>query len=185
MISRRMPMPTIRELVNGELPARSVLMVIMAVVFGLFTIHLELVFQIPLKLTGHRALPGAFTLLVFAEAFVPLAVIGFAALVSTCLVTLQLGTWSLIWVWLLAATMIISMRRWRAGRIERRILYHVFCGIGFGALLWLSKPAGLHHTPELIRAGGHMLFGCFGGVCAFGLAGILKTNREKGMPSSR
>ncbi len=149
--------------------------VLLALAFGVFTVVAETVFHVPLKLPGHRVLPGALALLMFAEAFAPLALIGFAAAVSSVLVMSGESPAIVIAVWVVA-----SLGIWAVGRsrIAGRFLYFLIGGVLFGGLMFMSKMMGPHHTPNLIRAAGHLGFGALGGIVSFGASKVLGSGKQ-------
>jgi hypothetical protein len=152
-------------------------LVALAILLGAFAIGQELVFDIPLKLPGHRALPGALALLVFAEAFAPLMIVLFAAIVSTSLLALGLGDGGplIAAVWIGAALALFAMMHTRLRDTPWRFLLG---GLAFGLLRYLSVLPGFHHTPELARIAGHLGFGLLGGLVAFALSrGLARKQR--------
>ena len=157
--------PTRNSIVLGERSTTS--LVVLAILFGVFTIGLETVFHVSVKLPGHRAFPGALAMLVFAEAFAPLMLIAFAGLVSTILVASGHAQLLAIGVWMITALAIFGVNR---TKLAHSLFYFVLCGTVFGLLRYLSSSWGFHHTPEMIRVGGHMGFGALGGFLAFGVA---------------
>lgn len=158
-------MHTKNSMVLGERSTTS--LVVLAIVFGLLTTGLETVFHISVKLPGHRAFPGALALLIFAEAFAPLMLIGFAGLVSAILVTTGHADTLAIGVWVVTAVTIYGVSR---TRLAHSLFYFVLCGLVFGLLRYLSNSWGFHHTPDAVRIGGHMGFGAIGGFMAYGVA---------------
>jgi hypothetical protein len=142
-------------------------LVLTAVSLGLLTIGLETVLHIPMKLPGHRAFVGALALLVCAEAFAPLILVAFAGAVSTFLVVAGGAPPISIAVWMAAALVI-----WKLGgtRLQNSVAIFLLGGLVFGFFRYLALMKGFHHTPELIRLGGHLGFGGAGGLISFGIA---------------
>jgi hypothetical protein len=140
-------------------------LVILAIVFGLFAIGMETVFNMPVKFPGHRAFPGALALLVFAEAFAPLALLLFAGVISAFLVAAGGAPMVIVAVWLVAAFLIYAISN---TRLAKTIFFFVIGGLIFGGLRYLAFFKGFHHTPELIRLAGHLSFGGLAGLISFG-----------------
>ena len=107
----------------------------LAVVFAILTIALEGSFHLPVKLPGHRAFSGALALLVFAEAFAPVFLIGFAAVVSAILVVQGHAAPTAIAVWTSSAVGIWLLSRTRK---EQRVLLFLAGGLLFGLMRYLS-----------------------------------------------
>ena len=155
-----------------EIAVRPGTRVHVAVVLGaavVLTVLLESVLNVPLKLPGHRALPGAFCILLFAAALRPVPLLLFATLVPALVLLLGgrgLAGWQLFVVWLVPAGVVLL-----AGerRLRRSLAFFVVVGLLFGLLRYFSMAPGFHRTPELIRCGGHALFGILGAVGAWAL----------------
>ena len=150
-------------------------LVVAAVSLGLLTIAMETVLHVPMKMPGHRALPGALALLVFAQAFAPFMMIALAGAVSSILVLLGHGDPISIGVWMVAAVVI-----WRMSgtKLERSVIYFLLGGLLFGLLRYLSTVKGFHHTPEIIRLGGHLGFGTAGGLVSYGITQVFGGKRS-------
>jgi len=151
-------------------PRSSASLAATAIVLALLAIAMETVLDVPLKLPGHRALPGAMALLVFAEAFAPILLIAFAGVVSAALVLQGTASAPLVAVWIAAALGIAAMGR---TRLAHGAAYFLLGGLLFGLLRCLSASFGWHHTPDLVRYGGHAAFGALGGLAAYGLSRVL------------
>ena len=145
-------------------------LLIVALLFGVFAVCLELVFDVPLRLPGHRAFPGALALLAFGEVFAPLLVVGFAAAVTVPLLVFGDHGPLTALVWLAAAGGLYGLMRTPLVRSPWRFAVG---GLLFGLLRYLSVIPGFHHTPEPARIAGHLGFGLLGGVVAFGAASLL------------
>ena len=143
-----------------------------AVILGaavVLTVLLESVLNVPLKLPGHRALPGAFTILLFAAALRPMPLLLFAAAVPTIILLLGYrgpAPWQLYVVWLVPAALVLL-----AGerRLRRSVIFFLVVGLLFGLLRYFSMAPGFHRAPEIIRVGGHVLFGLAGGLGAWAI----------------
>jgi len=136
-----------------------------AVLLGVLAVGLELAFHLSLKLPGHRALPGAAALLLFAQLASPLAVVVFAAAVSACLALLPGGDPVLILPWLLLAVVWLLLQRGRArGGFWLLLGLGALFGLARAGMLW----GGFHQTPQLVRLAGHIFFGGLGGALSFG-----------------
>lgn len=160
---------------NGVLDT-STQLIVAALVLGLFVILFEGAIHLPIRLPGHRAFPGALALLVAAEAFAPLLLAVFASVIPAYLVISgQYGPWTLL-VW--ATTALLA---WRLGKtaIAQKFVYFLLCGLAFGLFSYLSKFAGFHKTPELLRVGGHLAFGALGGIASFGISRWMGQSSEK------
>ncbi len=147
----------------------------LAVGFAIFTIALEDAFHLPVRAPGHRAFSGALALLVFAEAFTPVILIGFATVVSSILVIRGDAAPAHIIVWTATAVGIWLLDK---SKTQRRILVFVAGGLLFGLLRYLSNSWGFHHTPEIIRLAGHLGFGCAGGLLSFGIASLVPSKSK-------
>ncbi|MBI5487951.1 MAG: hypothetical protein HY905_11515 [Deltaproteobacteria bacterium] len=131
--------------------------------FGGLSVLLDAVFQVSLRLPGHRALPGALALLAFAEVAAPVLLAAFAAAVPLVVVALGGGSPWLVMAWLVLAGVLIALRsaRWR-----HAVWFLVLAGAAFGALrAGVLEPAP-HHAPGVLRWGGHLGFGASGGLLA-------------------
>jgi hypothetical protein len=166
MQPREVPVNTrVKALISNEAPA-SARLIIVAMLIGLLTLALETVLSVPLKAPGHRALPGALALLLFAEAFAPVVLLGFAAAISTILIFAGGQPPLVLAVWGLSALGIAALGR---SPIAHKVVYFLLGGLVFGLLRYLLLSSGMHHTPELIRVVGHLGFGALGGALALGL----------------
>jgi hypothetical protein len=150
-------------------------LVAMAVSLGLLTIAMETVLHVPMKLPGHRALPGALALLVFAQAFAPLIMLALAAAVSSTLVLMGHGDPISIAVWMVAA---VAIWRMSGTKLERSVVFFLLGGLLFGLLRYLSMMKGFHHTPDMIRLGGHLGFGAAGGLVSYGITRVFGGKRS-------
>ena len=165
-----------RDLVFNE--TRSTRLVVAAILIALTVLAMETVLAVPLKLPGHRALPGAIALLVFAEAFAPLLVLGLAATISAVLVLGQAASPLIFAVWVVAALVVVALQR---TRLAHTVFFFLAGGLVFGLLRYLAMAKGLHHTPDLIRLAGHLAFGGLGGAVSFGLVrGLAPTGGKDG-----
>jgi len=145
-------------------------LLIAAILFGVFAVCLELVFDVPLRLPGHRALPGALALLVFGEAFAPLLMVAFAAAVTIPLLVFGDHSPLTASAWIAAAVALFGLMRTRLANSPWRF---AIGGLAFGLMRYLTVLPGFHHTPELARIAGHLGFGLFGGLVAFGASHLL------------
>lgn len=145
-------------------------LLIAAVTFGVFAVCLELVFDAPLRLPGHRAFPGALALLVFGEAFAPLLTVAFAAAVTIPLLVFGDHGPLTSSVWLATAIALLGLTKTRLQASPWRF---PLGGLLFGLLRYLTVLPGFHHTPEPARLAGHLGFGLLGGLVAFGAARML------------
>ena len=162
-----------RALLTGESTAT---LAIIAILFGIFTLALETAFHLPVRLPGHRAFPGALALLMFAQAFAPAVLIGFATIVSAILVLGGHATWLAIGVWVLTALGLWALRNTRIGQT---FAFFIFGGLLFGLLRYLSVSHGFHHTPDIIRISGHLGFGLLGGMVSLGVSRIFGTKLQE------
>jgi hypothetical protein len=154
-------------------------MILLALLCAGLVITLEAVVHLPVKMPGHRALPGALALLVMAETFGPLMLLALAAAVPTTLVLLgHCHPWAIA-VWLVCAVLLAWTGRAPSGR---RLIPCVLFGLLFGLLRYLSLVRGWHHAPELVRAAGHLCFGAGGGLLAFA---VLRLSRRYSMEIPR
>lgn len=156
----------VKALVVNDSPA-SLRLVIVALLIGGLALALETVLNVSLKLPGHRSLPGALALLLFAEAFAPLVLLGLAAMVSTVLVVAGGQPVLALAVWGLSAGGIAILGR---TPMAHKAVYFVAGGLLFGLLRYLLLSSGMHHTPELIRLAGHLGFGGLGGAISLVLS---------------
>jgi hypothetical protein len=155
---------------------------LVALLFAILAVLLESVFNVPLKLPGHRALPGALAVLLFAEVLAPVALLLVAAAVPAALWLLGVGPLGLLVAWLGTAITLVGLQRTRLGflvaaasrraqparrRSGRTLPAFVLLGLLFGLLRYLALAARWHHTAELVRLGGHLCFGGVGGLIAF------------------
>ena len=138
-----------------------------AILFGIFTIALETAFHLPVRLPGHRAFPGALALVMFAQVFAPLVLIGFATSVSAISVLGGHSPWLAMGVWILTALGLWGLKNTKIGN---SIAFFLVGGLLFGLLRYLSVSKGFHHTPELMRIAGHLGFGLLGGLTSFGVS---------------
>ncbi len=121
---------------------------------------LESQLRVPVRLTGHRAFPGALALLLLAETAPGAALIGFAAAIGAG-VALLAGSPLLVVVWVVPAAILVVAqgRPW-----SRSAWFLVGMGVLFGALRALSIAP--HHAPQLVRLAGHLAFGALGALGA-------------------
>jgi hypothetical protein len=150
-------------------------LVVAALSLGLLTIAMETVMHVPMKIPGHRALPGALALLVFAQAFTPLILLAFAGAVSSMLVLTGHADPISIGVWMVAA---LAIWRMSGTKLERSVALFLLGGLLFGLLRYLSLMKGFHHTPEIIRLGGHLGFGGVGGLLSYGITQVFGGKRS-------
>ena len=134
------------------------------------TIHLEAVLQLPLRLPGHRVLPGALTLLLFAEALAPALLLVFAVAVPFTLTLAGAAPGWAVAAWAVPALLVV----WSADRSFRKsLLWFAAVGLLFGLARYLSLGGFFHKTPAPIRLFGHLGFGLFGGGGAWTLAKLM------------
>ncbi len=145
--------------------ARAGLLVSM-LAFLILTLLLETVLASPVKLPGHRALPGAMTILLFAEVFTPVFLVGFALAVPAVLAAAGFADPVMILGWLVPALLLVLLGR---TRLRQSVLYFLLVGLAFGLARYLLMLPGMHRTPEILRLGGHVAFGALGGLAAHGI----------------
>ena len=166
------------EATTTSIPRRTALTVaVLAVLFAGLTVLLEAVFHLPLKLPGHRALPGAVALVLFAEAPPPLLLLAFSAVVPLAVFALGGGPLWIVAPWLALAVLLVGLRdaRWR-----KATWFLVVAGLLFGALRAGVLSIEVHHTPSVLRWAGHMGFGAAGGLLAALLRRIGEPPAESG-----
>ena len=155
-----------------------------ALIFVALTVGLELAAYSPLRLPGHRALPGALALLLCAEAFVPWIVVAFSVAVPALLIATGTSH-PLGWVaYVGTAAAIVGAAHYRRARgtdAPAATWTWLVLGLLFGGLMWLSKGTIGHKTPDAARVAGHLVFGGAGGGLAFGLSRLARG----GAPHSR
>ncbi len=138
---------------------------------------LESQLRIPMKLTGHRALPGALVLLLLWEALPPLPILVFGSALGAVV------AWStqeplLFLVWAIPAAC-LAFWRWRGWRA--RAPFAIAVGLMFGLLRCFAFPGAFHHTPQAVRLFGHLAFGGLGALVAYlALAARPRENRPAG-----
>jgi hypothetical protein len=145
--------------------------VIVTILFAVLAVVLEAALRVQLRLPGHRALPGALVLLVVAYSMSPARLLVVAAGLGALTAAIA-GAPLLVGVWLVPAILLALGRGWPA---RARVASGLACGLVFGLLRCFSSPATLHHTPQLLRLGGHLAFGALGAAAALAL---LSTRRE-------
>ena len=145
-------------------------LLVAAILFGVFAVCLELVFDVSLRLPGHRAFPGALALLAFGEVFAPLLVVVFGAAMVVPLLLLGDHSPLTAFVWVAAAVALFGVMHTRIRNSPWRF---AIGGLLFGLIRYLAVLPGLHHTPEPARLAGHLGFGLIGGVIAFGASSLL------------
>ena len=134
------------------------------------TVLLEAAFKLPMRLPGHRVLPGALTLLLFAEALAPALLLTFAAVVPLALSLAGFAPGWAVAAWAVPALLIVLSED---RSFRRSLLWFVAVGLLFGLARYLSLGGFFHKTPEPIRLAGHLGFGIFGGGGAWTLAKIM------------
>jgi len=135
------------------------------VLFIGLAIALETVMHSPFKLPGHRALPGVFALLLFAQAFPTAFILAFATAMPILFLLLGVATSPyILMVWIVPALLLTAIQH---ERVRDSLLFFLGVGLLFGALRFLSLMGGFHKTPQLIRLGGHLFFGGIGSLAAF------------------
>jgi len=144
--------------------------VVLIAAFLILTVLLETVFQSPLRLTGHRAFPGALTLLLFADTFGPALAVPFAIVIPLVLVLFGTSKPLMVVGWLAAAVFILAVGGWR---VRKPLLYCLAAGLIFGLGRCFLSGGG-HHMFEAMRLAGHAFFGVLGGLAAWG---IMKSRR--------
>jgi hypothetical protein len=147
--------------------------VVLAVVSTVVTLLLETRWGLHLRFPGHRALPGAFALLVVAEAAPAWMLLAYSVAMPLLVIGLGRGDAVLVVPWLGLALLLVAVRtaRWR-----RSLAFLVLAGLAYGVLRFGVLLVGPHKTPQLVRAGGHLLFGGLGGLLA---ALASKTDRTR------
>lgn len=133
----------------------------------LLTLGLELASRLSLKMPGHRALPGALAILMFASMFSTPMLVAFCIAVPCAVVLLgpgQSNGWMLVAGWLVTA----ALAAWLTRRpFKLAALWMPAVGAMYGLMRFASLPGGLHATPNAVRLGGHLVFGLLGGVIAW------------------
>ena len=130
------------------------------------TVLLETVARGAVRLPGHRAFPGALSILLFAGLFPAWMLLAFAVAVPVVLVLLGVGeahSGLLFLAWL--ATAGAAAVATRHG--QPRALSCLAVGALFGLLRWGTLLGGAHHTPQLVRFTGHLMFGLLAGAAAW------------------
>lgn len=140
--------------------------IVLVAAFLILTVLLETVLKSPLRLTGHRAFPGALTLLLFADTFGPLYAVPFAIVVPLFLTLAGVSKPMMIASWALAALFILAVGGWRD---RKPLLYCLAAGLVFGLGRCLMTGGGFHHMIEPVRMIGHSIFGMLGGFAAWGM----------------
>jgi hypothetical protein len=138
--------------------------VVLMVGFIGLAVAVESAFATSLRLPGHRAFPGALALLMLAELFAPAMLVCFAAATSSVLALTGYANPLAIAVWTVIAGLAAVLYR---KELARSVVTWFLLGLGFGLLSWLTKTAGFHKTPEVMRCAGHCAFGAAGGVAAW------------------
>lgn len=143
-----------------------------AAILTVLTVLVELQWGVPVKLPGHRALPGALCLLVVAECATPWMLLAYALAVPLAIAGLGGGELVLVVPWLGLALLLVASTstRWR-----KHFWFMVAAGLAYGALRFGVLLLGPHKTPQLVRVVGHLLFGGLGGLLA---AFVVKANRS-------
>ncbi len=141
------------------------------------TVLLEVAFKAPVRLPGHRVLPGALTLLLFAEALAPALLLTFAAAVPLALSLAGYAPGWAVAAWAVPALLLV----WSGDRSFRRsLLWFATIGLLFGLARYLSLGGFFHKTPEPLRLAGHLGFGLFGGGGAWTLAKMMFKKTKDG-----
>ena len=151
-------------------------LVVASAALTVLAILLEMNWGLPVKLPGHRALPGALALLVVAEWAAPWLVLGYALAMPLVIAALGRGELALLVPWLGLALLLVALRdaRWR-----RRAWFVVAAGLVYGALRYGVLLLGPHKTPQLVRALGHLLFGGLGGLLAVAVTKARKSKETR------
>lgn len=131
--------------------------------FAGLTIALEAALHLPMRLPGHRALPGALALLLFAEVAPAWALALFASAVPLTLAALGHLTGATLVPWLTLGVCLLLLRD---ARFRHAGWFLLTCGLVFGALRYGALLALPHKTPGLVRLAGHLAFGGLGGLIA-------------------
>jgi hypothetical protein len=140
-----------------------------AILLGLvgMSILLETAFAGAIRLPGHRALPGAFVLLLLSDYLAPLFLLGFSAVTSVVLAATGFAeSWTIIGVWVVTAGVLLFLLA-RRREFARSALCFLLVGVLFGVLRAVSNAPGFHKTPEILRLAGHVAFGATGGLAAW------------------
>jgi len=143
----------------------SVPYMVLLVGFVGLAVAVETAFATPVRLPGHRALPGALVLLLAAEGLAPLLLLALAAMGPALLAALGYVSPLTVGVYLLPAMALVW---WYRKPLMQGVAGFILVGLAFGLLRYLSVSFGFHHTPEFVRLGSHLAFGALGGVAAFG-----------------
>jgi hypothetical protein len=147
--------------------------VVLAVGLTVVTLLLETRWGFHLRFPGHRALPGALALLVVAESAPAWMLLAYSVAMPLLVFGLGRGDPVLIVPWLGLALLLVALQR---ARWRKSLWFLVVAGLAYGALRFGVLLLGPHKTPQLVRAGGHLLFGGLGGLLA---ALLLKTDRRR------
>ena len=117
---------------------------------------------LPMKLPGHRALPGVLTLLMFSRCFKPFLLLIFSLAMPVFIIAIGISPATFLVVWILPTLVIILLQN---KKLTRSIIFFLSIGLLFGGLSFLlSTYFGIHKTPEILRFAGHLLFGGLGGL---------------------
>jgi hypothetical protein len=142
-------------------PAATIPIIFMILVAAALALLAESQLKLPLRFPGHRAFYGALALgLLVGTPRAALAV--FAAVVGTAVAVLA-GNPLMALMWFAPAALLTIVRP--RTRVVAAALV-IAAGVAFGLLRYLSLTGLPHHTPELVRLGGHVGFGALGAVLA-------------------
>ena len=138
-------------------------LVVAAAALTVLAVLLEMRWGLPVKMPGHRALPGALALIVVAEVAAPWLILAYSVVMPLAIVALGRGELVLLVPWIGLALLLVALKdaRWR-----RHAWFMVVAGLTYGALRFGVLLLGPHKTPQIVRALGHLLFGGLGGLLA-------------------
>jgi hypothetical protein len=135
-------------------------LIVIALLLAGLAVVVESQLKLGVKLPGHRAFPGALVLSALAFASPRTLYLGFALVVGVVIAALTSNPFVLA-AWALPALLLAFVQ---PTSTWARVAIAIAAGLAFGLLRWLTLPEGLHHTPALIRLGGHLGFGALGAV---------------------
>ena len=152
------------SLVKSEARTRVALWIAFAA-FLLLSLLLDSAVAVPLRVPGHRALPGALLLMVAMELFVPAAAVALALATGVLVMLVAQGQNAGIWIpmgWGLTAMVatLAHRTRWRS-----TLAAAVMLGMLFGLLRSLGGAGGVQGW----RIAAHAMFGGLGAVLGWKL----------------
>ncbi|MCC6522320.1 MAG: hypothetical protein IT373_06645, partial [Polyangiaceae bacterium] len=121
---------------------------VVAAALTVLAVLLEMSWGLPVKMPGHRALPGALALLVVAEVAAPWLILAYSVLTPLVIVWLDRGGLELLVPWVGLALLLVALKD---ARFRRRGWALVVAGLVYGALRY-GVLLGPHKTPQIVRA---------------------------------